>query len=114
MKPYKFIFTLLTLFVFTFQNLSQNAPCYKRKKICNYQYLTNCYEKVAFDSASNRYYSRQSLGTLFDGTCSTPRLNLGPLWGVQGSWDDLTTAGTPAGFLNSKAGATRLFYGERF
>jgi hypothetical protein len=32
-----------------------------------------------------------------------PRLNLGPLWGVQGSWDDLTTAGTPE-FLYSKAG----------
>jgi len=33
MKLHKFIFTLLTLFVFIFQSLSQNAPCYKRKKI---------------------------------------------------------------------------------
>jgi hypothetical protein len=32
-----------------------------------------------------------------------PRLNLGPLWGVEDSWDDLATTGTPE-FLNSKAG----------
>lgn len=75
MKLHKSIFTLFILFFYSFQSLSQSTPCYKRKKICNYQYVTNCYEKVAFDSASNRYYSRQSLGTLFDGTCSTCHRN---------------------------------------
>tara|TARA_Y100001978_G_C23655629_1_gene415873 strand:+ start:171 stop:1148 length:978 start_codon:yes stop_codon:yes gene_type:complete len=53
----------------------QKTPCFKRKKICNYQYLTNCYEKVAFDSVTNHYYSRSNLGTLFDGSCTTCHRN---------------------------------------
>lgn len=54
---------------------AQQVPCYKKKKICNYQYLTNCYEKVAFDSVTQRYYSRKNFGVLFDGSCATCHRN---------------------------------------
>mgnify|MGYP006085930087 FL=1 len=55
--------------------MAQQVPCYKKKKICNYQFLTNCYEKVAFDSVSQRYYSRQNFGVPFDGSCATCHRN---------------------------------------
>lgn len=75
MKLLKALLSLIFICFMTQQFHSQGTPCFKRKKICNYQYLTNCYEKVAFDSASNRYYSRQSLGSLFDGSCTTCHRN---------------------------------------
>ena len=69
--------TVLLFFVLSIATslLGQKKPCFKRKKICNYQYLTNCYEKVAFDSVTNRYYSRSNLGALFDGSCTTCHRN---------------------------------------
>ena len=69
--------TVLLFFVLSIgpSLLSQKKPCFKRKKICNYQYLTNCYEKVAFDSTTNRYYSRSNFGSLFDGSCTTCHRN---------------------------------------
>ena len=75
MKIHKLFILTSLLYSFSFNVHSQKTPCYKRKKICNYQYLTNCYEKVAFDSSSNNYYSRQSLGSLFDGSCTTCHRN---------------------------------------
>ena len=75
MRPLKFFLTASLLCVFCETSYTQKTPCYKRKKICNFQYLTNCYEKVAFDTASNRYYSRQNLGSFFDGTCTTCHRN---------------------------------------
>ena len=75
MKPLKFFLTASLLCIFCETSYTQKTPCYKRKKICNFQYLTNCYEKVAFDTASNRYYSRQNLGSFFDGTCTTCHRN---------------------------------------
>ena len=54
---------------------AQKIPCYKKKKICNFQFLTNCYEKVAFDSITQRYYSRQNFGVPFDGSCATCHRN---------------------------------------
>ena len=50
-------------------------PCYKKKKICDFQTVTNCYEKVAFDSITKRYYSRQNFGVPFDGSCATCHRN---------------------------------------
>ena len=70
MKPFQFFLTVSLLCIFSQTSYTQKTPCFKRKKICNFQYLTNCYEKVAFDTASNRYYSRQNLGSFFDGTCT--------------------------------------------
>ena len=69
--------TVLLFFVLSIASsvLGQKSPCYKRKRICNYQYLTNCYEKVAFDSVTNRYYSRSNLGAFFDGSCTTCHRN---------------------------------------
>jgi antitoxin component YwqK of YwqJK toxin-antitoxin module len=75
MKLFATLLNLIFFLAFCHSIFSQHTPCYKRKKICNFQYLTNCYEKVAFDSASNRYYSRQSLGSYFDGTCTTCHRN---------------------------------------
>lgn len=74
----KIIFNLWVLLFFlgsTQYGLAQKTPCYKRKKICNYQYLTNCYEKVAFDSVTQRYYSRKNFGVPFDGSCATCHRN---------------------------------------
>ena len=75
MKPLQVYFSVIILCIITQFCYSQKTPCFKRKKICNFQYLTNCYEKVAFDSSSNRYYSRQNLGSFFDGTCTTCHRN---------------------------------------
>ena len=75
MKPLQIYFSVIILCIITQFCYSQKTPCFKRKKICNFQYLTNCYEKVAFDSSSNRYYSRQNLGSFFDGTCTTCHRN---------------------------------------
>ena len=75
MKPFQFFLTVSLLCIFSQTSYTQKTPCFKRKKICNFQYLTNCYEKVAFDTASNRYYSRQNLGSFFDGTCTTCHRN---------------------------------------
>lgn len=75
MKPLKSFLMVSLLCIFYQTSYTQKTPCFKRKKICNFQYLTNCYEKVAFDTASNRYYSRQNLGSLFDGTCTTCHRN---------------------------------------
>ena len=54
---------------------AQKAPCYKKKKICDFKFLTNCYEKVAFDSITQRYYSRQNFGVPYDGSCATCHRN---------------------------------------
>lgn len=72
-----FVFFLFFGFLlFTTQScFSQKPPCYKKKKICNFQYLTNCYEKVAFDSVTQLYFSRQNFGVPFDGSCATCHRN---------------------------------------
>ena len=51
-----FKLTAVVLSVIFIQSYNaQKEPCYKKKKICNFQFLTNCYEKVAFDSITQRY-----------------------------------------------------------
>lgn len=66
---------IVSCMLFTQGLKAQKTPCYKKKKICNFQYLTNCYEKVAFDSITQRYYSRQNFGVPFDGSCATCHRN---------------------------------------
>ena len=71
-----FKFRLIVSCIFLTQILdAQKAPCYKKKKICNFQFVTNCYEKVAFDSITQRYYSRKNFGVPFDGSCATCHRN---------------------------------------
>ena len=71
-----FKFRLIVSCIFFIQSLdAQKAPCYKKKKICNFQFVTNCYEKVAFDSITQRYYSRKNFGVPFDGSCATCHRN---------------------------------------
>ena len=74
MRLFNYILALLAVILVQSYN-AQKAPCYKKKKICNFQYLTNCYEKVAFDSITQRYYSRQNFGVPFDGSCATCHRN---------------------------------------
>ncbi len=71
----RYIFFLVFLIASVHITYGQKAPCYKKKKICNFQYLTNCYEKVAFDSVTQRYFSRQNFGVPFDGSCATCHRN---------------------------------------
>ena len=70
MRLFNYILALLAV-ILVQSYTAKKAPCYKKKKSCNFQYLTNCYEKVAFDSITQRYYSRQNFGVPFDGSCAT-------------------------------------------
>jgi antitoxin component YwqK of YwqJK toxin-antitoxin module len=48
---------------------SQEIPCYKKKRICDFKKVKNCNELVAYDEYSNTYYSRKMTSEVFNGDC---------------------------------------------